>query len=503
MGRGKAAGKGAGKTKGRDGEVRLPGVELHGSSFRYRSRVMREGKMTVSAYKRWPFLEGADARHLPPHDPLHRKNALAHANLYATKDSQDRLAPKRLGGVVEAEGTFLEWLVRYRVEGLELAGYEREDLPMHLEYLTAEALRERKAPRVVDGRPRRPLTIQIPVRSESGAEHDIGQIRTLFRIALNRPDIKQLLDSHVQSLGSKEFNLLLSSWSDGKARPATKRRLLSTLNGVWNHHRQYHSMLLARPSEFVKVLGDGSKSKARALKAAEIAKVEAELGRLHPSVRGAIEFLRWTGARRAEAAKLKWDRIVWPETASAAPTARFERTKAARGSYRERFTYLEPGCVVALAQMVRPVDGKGRAIEYREDTFDCRKFKWPTSGWVFPSPNTPGEPVAGQTVYQAFVRSIRHAGLAHASPHHLRHTKATVLTATVPQAMAQELLGHEDAATFARYRHLAEEAGYMVRDRAGQLVNAENLKGVDSLSEAIKKLSKKDRAALMAKLVGD
>jgi hypothetical protein len=85
----------------------------------------------------------------------------------------------------------------------------------------------------------------------------------------------------------------------------------------------------------------------------------------------------------------------------------------------------------------------------------------------------------------------------------LRHTKATVLTATVPQAMAQELLGHEDAATFARYRHLAEEAGYMVRDRAGQLVNAENLKGVDSLSEAIKKLSKKDRAALMAKLVGD
>ena len=84
----------------------------------------------------------------------------------------------------------------------------------------------------------------------------------------------------------------------------------------------------------------------------------------------------------------------------------------------------------------------------------------------------------------------------------LRHTKATVLTATVPQAMAQEMLGHEDAATFAIYRHLAEEAGYMVKDKTGKLVNAEELKSKDDIVAALKKLEVKDRAEILAQLLG-
>lgn len=484
------------------GRLKNHGVELHGNSYRYRMRVTnkQEGGTRVARYKRYPFVVGPEAKKLPPDHPLRKENAYAQALAYALKDRQDRKTPKREGGKKDPRGTLLEWLVRYQVEALEQRRYRAKNLDLHLAQIDAHIDRKGREPLPADPVVSETLPFQIVPRSKSGVEHDKSQIRSLVRLGRHDKDVNDMLHTEVEALGVEQFHQLLALWAGGAAKPKTKRRLICTLSAAWNHHDEFHNMELAKPWLKIKIPGDGSKPKARAIPKAELAKIEAELVRLHPHVRGAIEFLRWTGARRSEAAKLRWEQFMWPE--AGAPSAHFERTKAARGVYKARFVYLEDGCIAALARMLKPVDKKGEPIVYGAG-FDWRKFDWPKSGWVFPAPMNPKEQIHGQTIYQAFVRSVKHAGVPHASPHMLRHTKATVLTATVPQAMAQEMLGHDDAASFAIYRHLAEEAGYMVRDKQGQLVSAEELRSKDDIAKALKKLPKKERAALFAELLAD
>lgn len=475
-------------------EKKQPGVELHGRSFRYRMRVMDAGQKRVAKYKRWPFVEGEEAKKLSPSHPLRRENALTNANAFALQDRHRRKSPRFADGAVEAEGTLLEWLLRYQAEALELRAFQASDIEPML-----AGMKIRK------GLPRPPTSrekLAFRIQPRASAEHDIGQIRTIVRIAETEGDIADMLHTQVTQLGAVPFQRLLSLWAKGKAKPKTLRRLITTFNGVWKHHRQFYDMRLERPWADIEIPGDGSKPKARAITRDELRKIDSELNRLHPSVRGAISFLRWTGARRAEACKLRWEMLHWNVEPNSSPSAHFERTKAARGAYKARFTYLEQGAIEALAECAaaqrsppNPVGGK--------KAFDWRTFDWPKKGWVFPAPESPTRPLAGQTVYQAFTRCVKHAGVAHVSPHHLRHTRATVLTATIPQAMAQELLGHDDAATFAIYRHLGEEAGYLMRDSSGALVSADALKSKEAIKDAIKKLPKKERAALVVDLLAD
>lgn len=481
-------------------EVRQAGVELHGNSFRYRLRLMEEGQKRTATYRRWPFVVGAEGKALAADDPLRRENALANANAFALRDRQKRKSPQRVGGFEDPKGTLLEWLIRYQMEALELRRYDPRFLGPMVEFIQARSRRKKGDDPMLDPVPVEKLTFHCVPRVAESVDHDKSQIRSILRLSGEHTTIDDMLHSQVQSLGSQHIHQLLALWAKGKARAKTKRKLLSMLAAVWKHHEEFHGMRLEKPWASITIRGDGEKPKARAIPKAELAKIEGELGRLHPFVRGAIEFLRWTGARRSEASKLRWEKLMWPE--AGAPSAHFERTKAKRGVYRARFVYLEDECIAALARMVKPVDQKGEPIVYDAATFDWRKFDWPKKGWVFPSPKNPEERVAGQTIYQAFTRCVEHAGVPHASPHHLRHTKATVLTATVPQAMAQEMLGHEDAATFAIYRHLAEEAGYMVRDKTGMLVGADELKSKEDIVSALKKLPLKDRAEVLSQLLG-
>ena len=476
------------------------GVEQHGKSFRYRMRVSEQGNKRVASYKRWPFVEGLEAKKLSKDDPLRKENAKANALAFALRDRQARKSPQWDSGAKDAEGTLLEWLIRFQVEALELRAYRSNDLGAHLDRinLRLSGVRTRNMP--PDPVATVPTRFQIQPRAEKSVDHDLSQIRSLVRLGKGSVELNDVLYKHIKSLGSGDIHAFLAAWGQGKAKPKTKRKLLSLFSAVYSHHAEFHSMKASKPWQDIKVLGDGKESKARALLHREVEKIEAELKRLHPTVRGAIEFLRWTGARRGEAEKLVWENIIWNTGKNSAPSAHFKRTKAARGTYKARFVYLEDGCVCALARMVRPKDEAGNPIDYIPGEFDFTGFQWPKKGWVFPAPNTPTQPISGDTIYQAFVRSVAHAGLPHASPHHLRHTKATVLTATVPQAMAQEMLGHDDASTFAIYRHLAEEAGYMVRDKQGHLVNADELKSKDAIIDAIMKLPKEERGDLVAQL---
>lgn len=505
-------------------EVRQPGVELHGKSFRFRMRVMEEvapgpgtqGKaaknsapkvMRAVSYQRWPFVEGREAASLDPDHPLRRANALAQANKFAIEYRHRRKSPMRLGGIEDAKGTLLEWLLRYQVEALDLRHFDPREVPRLVAEIEQKLARGKKHPGADEPEPVSALfpPLKFDIQPRASAKHDKGQIRTIVSMALREPDIAEMLRTQVRGLSSQQFQRLLALWSGGKAAAATKRRLISTFSCVWNHHAEFHNMPLAKPWDTIKIHGTGEKPKPRALTKTELAKADQEFGRLHPTVRGVIEFLRWTGARRGEAAKLTWDKLYWPTDEDAAPSAHFERTKAARGTYKARFTYLEDDCIVALARMVASTDPAAHPKAAKDaywKKFDWRKFPWPTSGWVFPMPRDPSRHIPGQTIYQAFVRSVRHAGVDHASPHFLRHTKATVLTATVPQAMAQELLGHDDASTFAIYRHLAEEAGYMVRDKGGHLVNAETLRTRNDVLAAFNKLPKAEQGKILLSIMG-
>ena len=481
-------------------EVKQTGVELHGNSYRYRMRITDEKKTRTAAYERWPFVEKreADRQSLGPKDPLRRENALANANAFALQDRHRRKSPQRAGGIQDAEGTLLEWLFRYQMEALDRRRFDKAYIPLLLDEAKEIIERKRRA-----GAPSS-LPASVPGFNgpEIGAEsvyHDKSQIRSIIRLAKDDLAIDDMLHTQVEALGSQQFTHLLGAWSGGTAKAKTKRKLLSTFSAVWNHHASHLGMELLKPWRSIKIPGDGTKPKARALTKTDLDKLDAELGRLHPTVQGAIEFLRWTGARRGEASKLRWENIKIPSSNLSMPVVLFERTKARRGSYKERFTYLQNEVLATLAFMLTPPDKDGVREKIDPETFDWVSFPWPKTGWVFPAPKNPKQRIDGGTIYQAFTRCIEHAGVAHASPHHLRHTRATILSATLTESQAMELLGHDDARTFAIYRHLAEEAGYMVRDRKGNRVNADDLKSQEAIIEALSKFSEEEQIAMLMK----
>lgn len=470
-------------------EHREPGVELHGNNYRFRERIMVDGVTKKGDYKRWPFVAN---------DSKSQRLALDHANAYAIKARHERGKPYKKGGLRDAEGTLMEWLLRYQCEALDGRLYDGRVMPVLVERIYQR----------IDGVSGEEEDLNLAPfprshRSQAGIEVDKSHIRSMFRLARDYPEIDDILRSPVDALGSADIKRLLDAWANGKAKRATKGRVIDTLSMAWAHHAINYSMKAHKPWQDLRIEGDGEKPKARAIPAHELKSIEREFNRLHPYVRGAIEFLRWTGARRGEAVKLEWKNIKWPPAGSdqQAPAVLLERTKATRGTYRERSTYLEDGGVLALARMVHEIEKPGELFD--EEAFEASTFAWPKKGRVFRSPKNPSEPLAAGTISQAFKRSVEHAGVPHASVHHLRHTKATVLTATVPQAIAQELLGHEDSASFERYRHLAEEAGYMVRTKHGELVSKEQLRSTENIIEALKGLPKADRAAVLSALMAD
>lgn len=481
-------------------EVKQSGVELHGNCFRYRVRLTKDKETRTAAYKRYPFVDKreADRQGLGPKDPLRRENALANANAYAIQDQHKRRSPQWGNGIQDAEGTLLEWLFRYQMEVLDQRKFEKTYLPVLLDETQAIILRTRKA-REPSSLTHNAARFNGPDIGADSAYHDKSQIRSIVRLAAQDIEINEMLHTQVETLGVHQFAHLLGQWSKGSAKAKTKRKLISTFSSVWNHHAEHLGMEPPRPWTKIKIAGDGSKPKARALTKNDLDKLDAELGRLHPTVQGAIEFLRWTGARRGEASKLRWENIKIPTSNLSMPVVLFERTKAKRGSYKERFTYLQNEVLATLAYMLTPPDKDGNRQKIDPETFDWVAFPWPKSGWVFPAPKNPKQKIDGGTIYQAFTRSIEHAGVAHASPHHLRHTRATVLSATLTESQAMELLGHDDARTFAIYRHLAEEAGYMVRDRKGNRVNADDLKSQEAIIEALSKFSEEEQIAMLMK----
>jgi integrase len=457
-------------------EVRQPGVYERGSHFFVRIRQRVDGKIEDVARCRYPFVSGREAVPLKLDHPLRRENALALANAYALHEHHRLKTPQREGGGREAQGTLIEWLLRYQEEALNLCAYIDEN-----------GLLRNLVPR-------------------ASADHDMGQIRTLQTMAVADKRLLSMLRRQVSELDKDDFLYLLSRWHGGKAMTSTQRRLLTTFSSAWGHHADCHSMTLEKPWKGIKLQrGAARPIEERVLTESQLQKIEEEIKRLQPCTRAAIRFIRWTGARRAEAARLRWEDIRWPSLKGALPSAHFKRTKAARGAYKERITFIEFGAVEALYSMAlgREMPEVQRTRMLKEHDYSGAKHDFPSEGWVFPASKDSSQPIRGDVIYTGFVRCLTHAGVAKAGPHILRHTRATALSARsdLSQGQAMEQLGHTDAKTFEIYRHMAEATGRLLRGVDGNLVNADDLRNEQAIIGAIQSLPLKRRHAIAAALM--
>lgn len=496
-------------------QVLETGVERRASHYRFRYREpyydqgVKKFKVHSETFEFRPEAE-CRANGWPKNHDLWPDNARADANAASRRFHDER---RRDAGNAKArpvvQGTLREWLERYRDEGLKGHAY---------------------------GLPGRPAPFELEPRAQAGRLHDIGQINTLLRMGgftvdgddevqadprrrataqKNRPTVSPavgtILNTDIQALGQPHFRTILGLWSNGTAKPATKRRLRTTLRMCFQFHADYYDMKAPMDWLAGEIKGTGEKGKARALTRDEWDKVDKALtaSHMHPSVEAALRFIRWTGCRRAEAFRLRWEQVHWPTAGlrNMPTTVEFQRTKAARGTYKDRTIAIPDQAVDAL----RLAAGIGPKSQ-----------DWPMKGWVFPQPK-PGQdrlagqdPVAGQTVYTAFKRlfvapgakppanvALVAMGVAPASPHILRHTRATEMSVIMPATQLMEYFGWDDPETIKIYVKLAEEMGLLVRDADNLLRPAAQLQSEQNVRDYGNGLSIKQQEALVAKMAAD
>jgi hypothetical protein len=94
----------------------------------------------------------------------------------------------------------------------------------------------------------------------------------------------------------------------------------------------------------------------------------------------------------------------------------------------------------------------GRVIEYRR----ACPAPWPIHDLVFR--DALGEPLVGRRVERVFKQHLNRAGLPTTfTPHSLRHSTATYLTAMeVPSRVIMEIMGHSSLTMTTRYQHVME-----------------------------------------------
>ena len=497
------------KAKRRSTEV---GVELRNGHYRFRFRdpYMDKGvrKFLVHSMT-FEFRPEAEcqAMGLPANHDLWPANALNDANAYSRNYHRDR---KPINAKANARpvvhGSLREWLERYRDEGL--AGHAFGD-------------------------PDRPAPFKMDPRAANGLTHDIGQINTLMRMggfavagdekALLDPrrqalmlknwpelslEVQRVLETEIPQLNKSHFKIISDRWSKGQAAPNTKRRLRSTVKSCFTFHADHYQMDASTQWLEAKIANDGRDPKARALTEGEWTTIEGSLDArsLHPSVRGCIEFTRWAGCRRGEACSLRWENITWPgpNQPDAVPVAHFKRTKARRGAFKSRAIPLVPNAV------------EGLRIAARLEPDDQR---WPVEGWVFPQPKPKKGAgavvghVSGTTVYTAFVRTfgmksrgktpvLAAQGIKPAAVHHLRHTRATELSAGMNELQIMEYFGWDDPAMVKRYRHMAEEMGFLVRDADNKLRGTAQMQSEQDVLAFFQSLPAKDQERLFSKMGG-
>lgn len=115
--------------------------------------------------------------------------------------------------------------------------------------------------------------------------------------------------------------------------------------------------------------------------------------------------------------------------------------------------------------------GKDRVAFFSAETARCLREYLATHNrrevFLGESANHPGEPLRARGIRSALARLARRAGLRHLTPHLLRRTCGTELTANgVDEFSVADQFGHEDTSTTRLYARLADERRRVVIQRA-------------------------------------
>ncbi|MEN1994144.1 tyrosine-type recombinase/integrase [Stenotrophomonas bentonitica] len=179
----------------------------------------------------------------------------------------------------------------------------------------------------------------------------------------------------------------------------------------------------------------------------EWAAVLASLAPMRPATRAAIAFLRWTGARRGEAIKLRWEHLSFEKKS---PEATFRDTKNPKGGKAvNRTIFLTHEAASVLDVLTKELH---EAKLQSEGLPPCPKKPpiRPSSGYVF-SLDEGKTPIAADSVSQAWGRACEAARVSGATLHDLRHTRITELANLLPIHQVQKISGHKTTQMLTRY----------------------------------------------------
>ncbi|WP_282243641.1 site-specific integrase [Stenotrophomonas sp. PS02300] len=206
-----------------------------------------------------------------------------------------------------------------------------------------------------------------------------------------------------------------------------------------------------------------SNQRERVVTDQEWTRLQEAMAALHPSTRAAIAFLRWTGCRRGEAIKLRWEDIALEGT----PQVVLRDTKTPKKvKVNSRTIPLHPNAVSVLQQLLRELGAVG-GDEVGEN--GSARPSFPGAGAVF-STDGGKAPIAGDSVTQAWSRACAKAAIEGATLHDLRHTRITELANLLPLHKVMRISGHKTSQMLMRYYNPK------VDDLARDLAQAEQAK---------------------------
>lgn len=242
---------------------------------------------------------------------------------------------------------------------------------------------------------------------------------------------------------------------------ATKKRYKELLAGVWREYARHHPGIkkLANPirEAEVSLLIDANPAELeentdsedrRILRYDQWTTLEEVLGGpgFHPAIRDVLVFLRWSGARVSEAAKITWNRIDFD-----AKLIHFVGTKSPKKDHVEK-----------------------RAVVMIEELEELLRRRWeeaerPTNGWVFPAVRDPSKHLDRGTIYNNMERAQKGIPCFPQDyvfgPHNLRHTRCTEWGQDMLPFQAMKQSGHTNAETFLKhYTFISPEAKKLIEE---------------------------------------
>jgi integrase len=146
-----------------------------------------------------------------------------------------------------------------------------------------------------------------------------------------------------------------------------------------------------------------------------------------PPIRLALKFQLCTGQRKGEIVGAEWDEFDLSESVWTIPAEKVKNSMSHR-------VPLSPLVLALLNEIARNASG---------------------SRWLFPSPRRQGEPISGHAVSDAVRNNRQRLGIGDATPHDLRRTAASHMTALgITRLVVSKILNHAEPGVTAVYdRH--------------------------------------------------